>query len=511
MNKNGFLTERIAKLTKNVKTMAVTCLQWGDTGKGKIVDLFSGWADIIVRGTGGANAGHTIVLGLKKFIFHLIPSGIHFDKDGKVNAMGRGMAIDPEIFVSELSLLDKQKISYDNLIVAGNANLTLPVHILLDLANEGGGSKGKIGTTGRGIGPTYVDFYGRRGLTINDLLNKDVFAIKLKRNLDYNLRVLRGYDPVMLKELLFSERLSKGIYYDSQNILNIEAIVSKYVDEYGKRLGGLIRDVDAYIIKNAGKKKILCEGAQGHNLSILHGSYPFVTPSDCSLDGLLAGCGLNRSYLDLALGIIKGFYMTRVGDGPFPTELGGKLSDDWCGGRSSEGKVDRAKELEKYPDVSVDDEDEFRQGMALRRAGDEYGATTGRPRRVGWLDLPLLKSALRWATKDAALTKLDVLNDVEEIKICYAYDYQGSDYRYGDKIIRRGDHLYEAIPAAEVLQYCQPIYNSFPGWQGSLAGVTDYDGLPRQLREIVEYVRNQTDILPRIISTGADREETIFV
>jgi adenylosuccinate synthase len=515
MSMSKILAEGIDRLTKGVMTIAVSCQQYGDTGKGKIVDFFAYWAEMIIRRFGGGNAGHSVVTRilseLREFVLHLIPCGILYDKDGKVNIMDSGMVIDPAVLIGELSFLEQNGFSYDNLYLSHRANLTLPVQIALDLIGEiQKGGKG-IGTTGRGIGPTYVDLYGRRRLVINDLLNRDVFVSKLRENLEYNLRILRSYDPEVIEKVMFADCLGKGAYYDPKNIFNVEAIVARYVDEYGRKLAPIVRDTDEMLRKNLGKKKILFEGAQGALLSILHGSYPFVTSSDCTLDGLLAGSGLGREDPSfLGLGIIKGFYMTRVGAGPFPTELGGQESDDWCNGRSS-GKVTREREEQEYPDVTVNDDDEFRQGVAFRQVGHEYGATTKRPRRTGWLSLPDLRHALDWSTKDLVLTKVDVLNGVERVKVCDYYVYQGPTCCVANVTFKRGDRVHKTIPDAKFLQYCEPHYQSFPGWLCSLEGITEYRGLPEKLRNIVSYITEQTGGVARIISTAAERESTIIV
>ena len=499
----------IESLLNGVKTVAVTCLQWGDTGKGKFVDLLSSAMDIIVRGGGGANAGHTIIAGALKLIQHLIPSGIVYDKEGKICVMGSGMVIDPEILISEMDALDQAGMSYDNLMLAMNAKLTLPIHVLLDCLSESRKGKGKIGTTRRGIGQTYCDFYARRGLFINDLLNPDIFASKLKRNLEFNMRLVRSYDPEVIKEIMHEERMGKGIYYNPKTILDVDAIIGKYIGIYGKKLAGIIRDTDTFAQDNVGKKGILLEGAQGALLSIAHGSYPFVTSSDCCLDGLLSGCGLNRCHLDLALGIIKFPYMTRVGAGPFPTEMGDKQSDDWCNERK--GKANREIENARFGKASINDAVEFFQGVAIRREGDEFGATTKRPRRVGWFDVPIFRHALRWGSKDVILTKVDVLNSCETIKICDWYEYKGPDYFHGRAILRNGDRIYEAIPGDEVLRYCVPHYREFPGWMQSLEKITDPKDLPGKLTTIINHIIVQTGAKIRIVSTGADRNETIFV
>lgn len=333
------------------------------------------------------------------------------------------------------------------------------------------------------------------------------FMAKLKRHLEYKRLILRNYDSELLKNIMNHEHLESGLYYDPKNIFNLETIYGRYL-EYGQELKALLVDTDAYIRSQLGKKNILLEGSQGDMLSIKYGGYHYVTSSDCTVGGLAEGVGLEKSDVDLSLGIIKGFYMTRVGAGPFPTELGGKLSDDWCNG----GRANKEIEQESYGRVSVNDADEFRQGIGLRQTGGEYGATTGRPRRIGWLDLPLLRYALGFNKPDIILTKLDVLNDCKHIKICDAYVYRGLPYYLGSSgVIMPGDCLDVAIPAAEVMQNCAPIYKTFPGWQTSLNGCNDFASLPVELKAILEFIVQRTGIKPRIISIGPDREETIIL
>jgi len=496
----------LKKLTKDITTVAITCLQWGDTGKGKFVDLFARWAKIIARGTGGDNAGHSIWSNGVGHVFHLIPSGILYDSEGKINIIGTGTVVYPKTLCHELALLRKDGLSYNNLMLSLNAKLILPTHIVLDNVQEClAGNSGKIGTTGKGIGPAYADHVARFGLVVNDLLNTDVFATKLKRHLAHKRAILANCDSEILKVALNKPHLENGLYYDSKVIFRIDAIFEKYM-AYGKELAPLIRETDFFLQSQVGRKKILLEGAQGVLLSPKYGSYPFVTSSDCSVHGLAEGVGLTRSQVDLSLGIVKGFYMTRVGDGPFPTEMGGERSDKWCNG----GEGSRELESSRYGDAGINDKDEFLQGVALRRIGQEFGATTGRPRRTGWLDLPLLKHSLRISGPDVILTKLDVLNGLEEIKVCTAYKYCGPDFRYGEEKIRSGGILKEAIPVSEVLQYCQPVYEKHAGWPGELRGISSFDGLPSELKKILKSVVEKTGLNPRIISIGQDREETIF-
>lgn len=500
------------KLLENVKTVAISCRQWGDTGKGKFVDIFAEWADIIARGTGGDNAGHTVVCDGKELVTHLVPSGILYDSQGKINIMGNGMVIYPKSLVDEISQLKEKGITCSNLKLAYNAKMILPTEILLDRLKEVSAGSGKIGSTGKGIGPAYTDFVGREGLIINDLLNPGLLWAKLKRHLIYKMEILKTYDRELIKKILDHEHLESGSYFndeqvDNSDILNFIAIYNKYLS-YGEKLKPFITNTDSFMRENIGKKKILLEGAQGDLLSIDRGTYPFVTSSDCTVAGLAKGVGLKESDIDLSLGIIKGFYMTRVGTGPFPTELGGDLSDMLC----NSGKENRATEKDTYGEADVNSEDEFVQGVALRMAGNEYGATTGRPRRTGWLDLPLLHYSLGFNSPDLILTKLDVLSDFETIKICTRYKYRGAqEIFYAGKIICPGEDIYEAIPQAEIMKLCQPVFACFPGWKCSLKDCHDYDSLPKELKAILEFIVEETGAKPRIISTGPDREETIFL
>lgn len=494
------------KLVEKKQVIAITCDQWGDTGKGKFVDLFASWADIIARGTGGDNAGHTICFQGSTYVFHIVPSGILFDRDGKVNIIGSGTVIYPKTLCQELDLLTAKELSYDNLMLALNAKLILPTHILLDRIREKT-KDGKIGTTGKGIGPAYMDHVGRKGLIINDLLNPEIFAAKLKKHLVEKRLFLKNYDPFVIKEIMAHEHLECGAYYSEKDIFDEEAIIYKYL-RYGRRLRALIKDTDTFLKKAYQQgSKILLEGAQGNLLSIDYGTYPYVTSSDCSIAGLAKGVGLSVKNIDLSLGIIKGFYMTRVGEGPFPTEMGGKESDLWCNG----GYATREIEDEKYGSVSIHSKNDFEQGVGIRIRGNEYGATTKRPRRTGWLDLPLLMHSLDCCSRDIILTKLDVLNEYETIKICVGYNYEGPIFNFGETVLMPGDYLTKAIPNYEVLKHCVPVYREFPGWQCELKDKKSFAMLPPELREILEFIAGYIRIRPRIISVGADREETIFV
>jgi adenylosuccinate synthase len=493
------------KLLENVNTVAISCRQWGDTGKGKFVDIFAEWADIIVRGTGGDNAGHTVVFNGQELVTHLVPSGIL--RKGKTNIIGNGTVVYPKALVEEIIKLEEKGIDCHNLKLAHNAKIILPTEILLDRLKEVSAGSGKIGSTGKGIGPTYTDFVGREGLIVNDLLNPTFFREKFKRHLKYKLAILKTYDSELIKTILDHEHLESGFYFDSENYLNFEAVCEKYL-AYGEKLKSYICDTDSFVRSNLGERKILLEGAQGDMLSIDHGSYPFVTSSDCTVAGLAKGAGLRESDIDLSLGIIKGFYMTRVGAGPFPTELGGEQSDSWCNG----GKINKAMEKALYHSTpKIDGGDEFLEGVVLRIAGNEYGATTGRPRRTGWLDLPLLRYTLGFNSPDLILTKLDVLNDCDVIKVCNHYKYTGENCVYAGQKILSGKYLETAVPQSEIMKFCKPIYVKFPGWKCDLKDCRDYGDLPEELKHILEFITKETKARPRIISVGADREETIFL
>lgn len=489
------------------RVISVTCLQWGDTGKGKIVDLLmSHWAEINARGTGGANAGHTVSINGRDYILHIIPSGILHDKDGKVNAIGRGVAFDPYILNEELDILDKENLSYNHLYISGNAKLVLPPHIVLDRIRENKAGEAKIGTTGKGIGPVYEDHVGRRGLIVNDIFNTDLFAKKLKENIAEKVKIIKGYDQALVAEVMQHPHLANGRYYHPEKIFEVDAIIAEY-QKYGERFKGMVKDVEGFLRAQLGKKKILLEGAQGHLLSVDEGGHPHTTSSDCTSDGLAKGVGLKERHIDINLGIVKFPYMTRVGSGPFPTEIGGQKSEEWC----NRGGADKEKEKNTYPETDLNCEDEFLKGIALRKAGNEYGATTGRPRRVGWLDLPLLRYALQTSGQDIVLTKADVLNQCREIQICTAYEYTGAPYFYSGKTINPGDRLETAIPASEFLRYCQPVYEKFPGWEKDLSGISEFEKLPENLRRLIKFVEDSAGARVSIISTGKDRDDTIFI
>ncbi len=503
---NRKLTESRKRLLNGISTLGIVCNQWGDTGKGKMVDFFADWADVIARGTGGANAGHTISIRGREHIFHLIPSGILHDSEGKTNIIGSGVALDPSIVCEELEILESEGLTHEHLLISQNAKLVLPQHLVMDRAKESD-SAGKIGTTGRGIGPVYEDYYARIGLTVNDLLNTDVFVRKLRRNLRDKIKFLRTMDPDIIREIMRHPQIGNGRFFsDKESIFNVDAIVESY-RVYTEKLKGMISDTDSFLREIVGEKNILLEGAQGILLSVDYGTYPYVTSSDCSIQGLARGVGLEEEDVDLNLGIVKAFYMTRVGEGPFPTEFGGEASAQWCAKKG----INKTSELEKFGKLDVNVDDEYLQGLAVRMAGNEYGATTGRPRRTGWLDLPLLRYSLLHNGPDTILTKLDVLDQCERIRICSAYMYVGPNYRLGQRIVRAGEKIPTAIMDEQIIQNCRPIYTDFDGWMQPIQDVTSVADLPAKFRKIWKFVEHEARMRTRIISVGKDREQTIVV
>ncbi len=485
-------------------TVAVVDTQWGDTGKGKVVDLLAEWADIIARGTGGANAGHTICLNGKVYTFHLVPSGILHDRDGKINVIGNGVAFDPRIVCEELSLLRSEGYSYGNLKVAYNAKLVLPQHLVMDRIRESLAGTGKIGTTGRGIGPVYTDHTARLGLIVADMFNPDIFVKKLRRNLKEKVAMLQNIDPAVVYEIMRHEHLEQGIFCDTRTVFYIDAIVERYT-HYAAQLWEMVCDTDEIVRAAVGKENILLEGAQGVLLSVDCGIQPYVTSSDCSLAGLAKGVGLTEKHVDRTFSIAKAPYMTRVGEGPFPTELGGAESAKWCGAAGVTAKV----EQEKYPNASINSDDPLEQGIGIRVAGNEYGATTGRPRRTGWLDFPLLRYAMQYASKDLILTKVDVLDQCEKIRICTAYQYRGPTYHVGHRRIENGDILETASPISDVMRYVRPIYQEFPGWMCNISEVRAWAELPKELQIITAFLERETGANVAAISVGPDREQIV--
>ncbi len=416
--------------------VVVVGAQWGDEGKGKIVDIYTQHADMVVRYAGGANAGHTLVVNGKKTILRLIPSGVLHPAPRIV--LGQGTVIDPEVLVQEITLLrDSCGVTPKRLVISDRAHIVLPHHMQIDAMREKGARA--IGTTKRGIGPTYQDKVARRGVRMCDLIRPDVFRRKVAENLD-------AWQPVA-KE--FGETLP-----------TVEEICNAYLplgEILAPFVGNAGRIVDDAI---TARKNVLMEGAQGTLLDVDHGTYPFVTSSTAVSGGAAVGSGIGPTKIDRVIGITKA-YTTRVGEGPFPTELHGEA------------------------------------GEALRKAGHEFGAVTGRPRRCGWLDLPALRYAVRVNGLDTlAMTKLDVLSGMDSIQLCVAYELDGQ-------------RLDEPPPDADDIARIKPIYETLESWSGDLANAKSADDLPKSVRAYIDRVERETRCAIKLISVGADREHTI--
>ena len=422
--------------------MNVTVLvgsQWGDEGKGKIVDILSEKVDIVARYQGGANAGHTVEIGDKQFILHLIPSGIL--RENVICVIGNGVVIDPSALLQEIEFLEKNNIKVNGrLFISHNAHLIMPYHKLLDTISESGDNK--IGTTGRGIGPCYIDKYARKGIKIVDLLNRKILEEKIRIN---------------LKE---KNNLLKKVYDHDE--LDVEAIIKEY-QEFDKRIDKYVKDVPSYLNSAISDgKSVLMEGAQGALLDVDHGTYPFVTSSSPTSGGACIGTGIPPNKITQIVGIVKA-YTTRVGNGPFPTEL---LNEE---------------------------------GEKLRKTGAEYGATTGRPRRCGWFDAFLVKySAMINGIDYVAITKLDVLSVFDEIKVCIGYELDGKKLKSFPTDVER-------------LCNVKPLYETLTGWKQNISNCKSYSDLPENTKNYLAFLVKNAGIKINIISVGPKRTQTFFV
>ena len=425
-----------------MENMVVVGTQWGDEGKGKVVDLLTAGADMVVRYQGGNNAGHTLVVGGKKYIFHLIPSGILYQD--KICLIGNGLVVDPEVLLEEIKRLEDAGVSVgpERLVLSEKAHLIMPYHKAIDVAREAAKGKVKIGTTGRGIGPCYEDKAARIGIRAIDLTEPDELERKIRSNLaekNFYLEKLLGAEP-----------------------LEPQPIVDKYL-EMASKLVPYIGDVSFMLYEAATKGKvILFEGAQGTHLDIDHGTYPFVTSSNPVAGTVCAGAGIGPNILRHILGVVKA-YTTRVGAGPFVTELQDKIGD------------------------------------YIQEKGAEFGSTTGRRRRCGWLDLVVIMDSVRVnGLTGLAITKLDVLTGLEKLKICVEYELDGKKLR--------------ARPASlNALARCMPIYKEMPGWSEDISGARELSDLPPEARAYLKEIEEITSVPISLVSVGPAREQTIIV
>ncbi len=426
------------------KVVVVIGAQWGDEGKGKIVDLLAERFDIVVRYQGGHNAGHSVYVGDRSFVLHLIPSGIIHP--GKTCVLGNGMVIDPKAFFEEADRLTAQglEVSPERVKISSRAHLIFPYHRALDHTSEERLGNERVGTTLRGIGPAYEDKAGRRGIRTADALVPDVLRSRIERNLEDANRIIMAYggkelsvDEIFIEMSLLTERLAPFIS-DTTHYLNVAAVEGR---------------------------SILLEGAQATLLDVDHGTYPFVTSSNTIAGGAIIGTGLAPHRLTGVLGIVR-TYTTRVGEGPFPTEM-----------------VEGEAEL----------------GQLIRERGREYGASTGRPRRCGWFDA----FATRYAAEingftSIALTKLDVLDALDEIKVCVGYRLNGRNL--------------DSLPSvSQDLRRIEPVYALLPGWKSSTVGITKMNALPTEARRYVDFLSQQIGVEIGLVSTGPERSQTIII
>ena len=415
--------------------------QWGDEGKGKVVDLLAAQFDIVARCQGGRNAGHTVEIGQKRFILQVLPSGVL--REGKKAVIGNGMVISPEALLKEIDALEQNGISVEGrLFLSNRAHLVFPYHGLLEKQLENSSSRRKIGTTARGIGPTYEDKIGRRGIRVADLEDETNFRCLAKMALQEKQTALRACG--------------------SELSLDEERLVEDHLKLY-RRLRPMVVDTAVFLNRemDAGRS-VLFEGAQGTMLDVDHGTYPYVTSSNSTAGGVCTGLGVAPTRISGIIGVSKA-YTTRVGAGPFPTE------------------------------------DNDAAGKLLRDRGKEFGSVTQRARRCGWIDLPVLRySSMLNGLESLVVTKLDVLDALEEIPVCTSYELDGSI-------------VHEVPPQAGTLDRVRPIYKVLPGWKQSTFGLTRYRDLPRQARAYLEFIRDQLGLEISLISTGPERSQTIVL
>ncbi len=412
--------------------VAIIGLQWGDEGKGKITDYYAGKVDCVVRYQGGNNAGHTVIVKGKEYKFHLMPSGVI---QGKKVIIGNGVVVDPSVLIEEIESVEKNGINVD-LMISERAHVIMPYHRLLDGAGEKALGNKKIGTTGRGIGPCYTDKIARTGIRMGELVNENMFKERVAEIMKVKKPVFDAY----------------GIEIDEDKMIDEYA-------SYGKKLAPYVGNVSYYLNSIIDEKDVLFEGAQGVLLDIDHGTYPYVTSSNPSAGGIFSGTGVPPKKIEKIIGVLKA-YTTRVGMGPMPTE------------------------------------DNTEYGEYMAKKGHEYGTTTGRKRRTGWLDLVAAKYAIMLnGIDEIAITKLDVLDGLDKIKVCTGYEYDG--------------RVTDEFPfSSKILEKVKPIYEEFDGWD-RVEGIKRYEELPKNAKRYLDFISEWLNVPISIISTGPAREDTI--
>ncbi|GBG56812.1 adenylosuccinate synthetase [Sporomusaceae bacterium FL31] len=423
-----------------MSAVVVIGTQWGDEGKGKIVDYLAEKADVVVRYQGGNNAGHTVIVGGNEFKLHLLPSGILYQ--GKTCVIGNGVVVDPAVLITEIENMIAKGVDPSGLRISNRAHVIMPYHRLLDAVEEDYRGDFKIGTTKRGIGPCYMDKNARSGIRMVDLLDEEEFSAKLERNLEAKNHLL------------------KAVY--NEEGFDFEAVKAEYLG-YAEKLRPYVTDTSAVLHEAIGEgQKVLFEGAQATLLDLDHGTYPYVTSSHPIAGGACIGAGIGPSKISKVIGVVKA-YTTRVGEGPFPTELLDATGDE------------------------------------IREQGREYGTTTGRPRRCGWLDACVVRYAGYVSGIDyMAITRLDILDKLKTLKICVGYQYKGQ--------------VLKEFPASlKVLAEVEPVYEEFEGWETDISSVRSYDELPAKARRYVERLSEVSGIKIGIVSVGPRRDQTIIL
>jgi adenylosuccinate synthase len=414
--------------------------QWGDEGKGKITDYLAESAQVVVRYQGGNNAGHTVEANGKQYKLHLIPSGVLYNNT--LNIIGDGVVIDPEALFEEIDYLKGMGVSVNNLIISDRAHLIMPYHKVLDALSESKRGNSDIGTTKKGIGPCYTDKFERSGIRVCDLLDKEEFIKKAKENIEHkNLIITKVYNGEPINE---------------------DEVIEKYLC-FAEKIRPYVKDTPAALYNEIKKgSRVLFEGAQGTLLDIDYGTYPYVTSSHPISGGVCVGAGVGPKFIDKVVGVCKA-YTTRVGKGPFPTELFDET------------------------------------GNFIREKGREYGTTTGRPRRCGWLDLVIVKFATQLSgITDIAITKLDTLAGIEKLKVCTGYEIEG--------------RIIDYFPASLIeLSKCRPVFEEFEGWDDTIRDARTYDALPENAKKYLKRIEEITEARVSIVSVGPDREQTIVV
>ncbi len=485
--------------------IGISGASWGDEGKGKFTDVFASEANIIARAQGGCNAGHTVIVGDIKLKLHQVPSGIIYPD--KLNVIGNGVVLDPRVLVeNELKNLADKGINTDNLRISGDSHVIMPWHRIIDRAREWRLAKNKIGTTARGIGPAYADKANRCGIRLNDLYDKKVLSEKIELIASEKENLLFG--AWKLPEKTFSEWMNlpdqfNGLWLDNGKF-DVQEIANSY-SKWAAILHDYVTDIKE-LLNNAIKnnKKILLEGAQGLLLDIDHGTYPFVTSSNCSAGGFATGLGITPQSIDRIYNIMSA-YATRVGAGPFPTELG---TQEEISNESGDNKMS----FKQSAELAKSTNDDYTIGKVIRHIAGEFGTTTGRPRRTGWFDAVASSLAAKINGPDVIITKLDVLDVMPKIKICTAYKYTGPSTWYNGKNVENGDKFTVFPTDARILKCCSPAeFKEFEGWNSNITSVKNYDELPDLTKKYLKGIEQSTGCKIKFVSVGPKRSQTLKI